>query len=236
MTLDLVYVVRPGETNEPLLYSLRSAAQNLPHGRVWIAGYKPTWVENVGHLPTIQAKSKYENSTANILTAATHPEVSDQFILMNDDFFVLRPVESVPTLHRGPLDEVLGYYSAKYGVNEYIEGARQTEKLLNSWGIDDVLSYELHVPMVFGKASLVEVLRRAAIDGAHITCLHKRTLYGNVMQLGGTQVADCKLTSGYYDWTRDDAFLSSAQWTWHRLRRDVKRRFAKRSPYETGGA
>ncbi|MFF3129757.1 hypothetical protein ACFVRD_48125 [Streptomyces sp. NPDC057908] len=52
---DIVYVVRPWNQNEQLRYSLRTLA-NLPHRRVWIAGYCPTWVgPDVGRIPVAQA-------------------------------------------------------------------------------------------------------------------------------------------------------------------------------------
>jgi hypothetical protein len=50
---DVVYVVRPGNRNEELRYSLRSIAAHLPHRRVWLAGFCPSWVRNISFIPAL---------------------------------------------------------------------------------------------------------------------------------------------------------------------------------------
>lgn len=178
--LDVVYVVRPGDDNEELRFSLRSLV-NLPHGDVWIAGHKPPWVRNVNHVPTRQSGSKFDNSTANLSAAAA--EVSGRFVYMNDDFFITEPIPHVPMLHNGPVADQ--FYPRIY---DYGRGAHLTAALLASHGVPDPLSYELHVPMEMDSGKLLEALRVA--DG--VSPLHKRTLYGNLFDVGGDEVADPK--------------------------------------------
>ena len=72
MTPDIVYVVRPGERNEELRYSLRSLS-NLPHGRVWIAGYMPKWVTGVEHIPSPAKPGSHVHAKANLRAACQHP-------------------------------------------------------------------------------------------------------------------------------------------------------------------
>ena len=45
--MDFVYIVKEDEKNEDLKYSLRSIAKFYPENKVWIVGYKPSWVKNV---------------------------------------------------------------------------------------------------------------------------------------------------------------------------------------------
>ena len=60
--MDLVYIVKNSEVNEDLRYSLRSVAKFVPHDKIWIVGYKPSWVQNVEYLPVPQnLGSKWKN-------------------------------------------------------------------------------------------------------------------------------------------------------------------------------
>jgi hypothetical protein len=230
--VDLVYVVRPGEHNNELRYSLRSVAQHLPHDRVWIVGYAPTWLRSVETLHRIQDASKWENSTGNLLTACDHPGISEQFVYMNDDFYVMEPLDKVPTLHRGPVTEVLASYTARYQ-SAYTEGMERTARLLDRWGYDEPLSYELHAPLVVNKSTMLDVLHRAAAEREPITALHKRTLYGNVALLEGERTEDVKVSHGHPATLPSGPFLSSAPRTFRSsMKRLLARRFPTRSPYE----
>src|SRR5688572_14976620 len=101
--MDIVFPIRASGRTDELRYSLRSLV-NLPHDRVWIAGHRPEWVsKEVGHIAVHQlgGTTKYERSLANLLAACSHPEVSDEFVRFDDDFFVMVPMDRVPLLHQG---------------------------------------------------------------------------------------------------------------------------------------
>lgn len=244
MNPDIVYVVGRDETNEELRYSLRSL-RNLPHGTVWIAGYRPRWVQNVEHLPLRQDATKYQNSTANLLAASTHPDVSEVFYYFNDDFFVLRPTPDVPALHLGPIGDRVDYYDEKYGhrrngAGAYRDGMVATSKLLASWGLTDLLCYEVHAPITVNKDGMFEVIRRAFAETS-IVALHKRTLYGNVHRLGG-EIAhsggklDVKVLTADHTWDDDQTFMSTSNQSWGsgRAGRRLRELFPEPSPYERG--
>jgi len=208
--MDVVYPVRPGARNEELRYSLRSLV-NLPHSTVWLAGYRPPWVEGARHVRVQQGQSKYRNSTANLRAACEHPDLSDQFILMNDDFFIVRPVAAVPTLHRGPVTDVIADYAARHRRSgPYVSGMNDTLRLLRTLGFDEPLSYEMHTPMVVDKHRMLEVLAL----GADLPVLHKRTLYGNWCRVGGDQAADVKIRDDRDDWDPAGPFISTAPRPW----------------------
>lgn len=187
---DVVYVAGPWDRNEELRYSLRSLAAHLPHGRVWVAGHRPPWLAGtVGHIQVPPAQSRFESSTANLRAACEHPEVSEEFVYFNDDFFVMEPVEGVPVMHRGPLADVIeGTRSSLYR-----RGAQATGLLMERLGLADdgpLLSYELHVPLPVTKAGMLAAMKA----GRGLPVLHKRTLYGNLHRLGGEQLLDVKVT------------------------------------------
>ncbi len=226
---DLVYVVRPGDVNDELRYSLRSVAENLPHRRVWVVGHMPPWLRDVHHLPTVQSDTKYRNSTGNVRAACEHPEVSDPFVLMNDDFYVLKHTPFIPALHRGRVDKVATEYEARYGWSKYLEGMEQTRELLAELGVTDPLSYELHVPMTVEKEHMLEALSL----GAALPVLHKRTLYGNLAEIGGEETGDVKVSRGRAEWSPLWTYLSTDPKSWRGGAGEfVRMRFKERSRYE----
>jgi hypothetical protein len=227
---DIVYPVRPGNTNQELRYSLRSLA-HLPHGRVWIAGHRPPWVRGVGHIPMPPQATKYLGSTANLRAAVEHPDVAEAFILMNDDFFVMIPVKEVPVLHRGPVDRVEAYYASR-GRGLYLQGLRDTKALLADLGYPAPLSYEVHVPMPMTKTRAREALK----VGGHLPVLHKRTLYGVMHRVGGRQISDPKILTRSPRFLRESVFLSTMPDTFARgvVGHFIRERFPAPGPYERG--
>ncbi|MEX2132961.1 MAG: hypothetical protein WEB67_02375, partial [Acidimicrobiia bacterium] len=177
--LDVVYLVRQGD-NPELRYSLRSL-RNVAHGRVWIVGHKPEWVTGCRHIPIRQTSDKWANTRAGLLAACTHPDIG-RFQLWNDDFYALQPTE-IPVWHQGPIEPDRRNRNAP----THLDGGAATFRLLQRWGVDPVLDYGVHVPMVIDGQRMVEAFERA---GDRIPALHRRTLYGNLSQIGGEQVED----------------------------------------------
>lgn len=230
---DVVYVVKTAEDNEELRYSLRSLV-NVPHGRLFIAGYKPSWLTNCIHIPTEQSGSKFNNSTNNLLQACRNKELSDEFIFMNDDFFIMKPTESIPALHRGVVSEVIRSYQQQRGGDEYIDGMQQTKALLVSMGFTEPISYELHVPILLNKNKFIEVMELQRRLNPHIRVVHKRTLYGNLANLGGIKTDDVKVYKNAPEFCEQWPFISSDDeaFRYGAVGLFVRSRFMKRSQYE----
>lgn len=232
---DVVIPVREGDHNLELRYALRSLA-NVPHRRVWIAGHMPTWVRGVRCIPTRQNRSKYENSTGNLLAACRNPSVSESFVLWNDDIFLLRPVERIPVLHRGPVSEVIGYYES-IASKAYLRGMRTTVAILARLGHPDPLSYELHVPLPMTKSGFLYAYSAAHRQGMPPTrVLHKRTLYGNIARLGGELTRDVKVFRVEQRWepSPEQLFLSTVDTLFrrHPAGAHVRDLFPDPGPYE----
>lgn len=222
-----VYFVRPGDDNEELRYSLRSLA-NVAHGDVWVVGYKPSWVRNVGYLPVAAPKTRihWTQAVVALTEACRSPEIPETFQLWNDDFFTLQPT-AIPLWHKGPVEDY-----ARYGrsATNWKTGMQETVRLLNAWGIDAVLDYELHVPMTVDKQKMGEALSRAAPYG--LKALQRRTLYGNLWAIGGEPHDDVSIgnrrdvPSGVWVSTNDQSF------TFGRVGQHIRRLFPDPSPYE----
>lgn len=206
---DVVYVVRPGEHNDSLRYSLRSIAANLPHRELVIAGYCPSWLTNVRCIPVPQRATKWRNSTANLRAAAEHPDVAESVVYANDDFYVLTPLDAMPVLHRGPVAEMTRAWHNYRGLAQYMAGATATARLLNAEGIPDPLCYEVHLPLPMTKTGLLEALNLPRERGVAIPVLHKRTLAANLARLGGTRIKDPKLPKAAKGWPDHWRFLST---------------------------
>lgn len=177
--MDLVYICRDGD-NEELRYSIRSAVANLPHDNIWVFGGKPDWYIG-NHVRLKQNGLKYDNARANLAAICRHYDVSDDFVLMNDDFYAIRPVDKVVPLHRGTLQEHLDMIHVNMGYRRLVE---ETLDTLVNMGSRNLLSYELHVPMVMNKKNLGRII---GLPGLW------RSLYGNLYDIGGEKFADVKV-------------------------------------------
>ncbi|MFC8332724.1 hypothetical protein [Streptomyces olivaceus] len=202
--LDIVCPLREAASHEELRYALRTWEANLPHGRVWLVGHRPRWAINVEHIPNRQNGTKYSNTSRAVEAACLHPDVSEQFIFLNDDFFVLHRLTALPVYHRGPLREVEAYYASR-GNGAYLRGLRETRDLLVDRGHEDPLSYELHVPLPVTKTGMLTALDA----GRHLDVLHKRTAYGVLAGIGGERMRDVKVLHRRPGFETRSGFLST---------------------------
>ena len=234
--MDVVYICAAEEPNEELRYSLRSL-RNLPHRHVWVVGYRPRWVVQAGYVPTRQAGRKHSNTWRNWLAMADCGQISDRFVLFNDDFFVRSPITEVPTVHRGPLDDAITEYR-RHRLTEYSQRAAFTRDALRRAGRIGVLySYELHMPMVIDRHQLVEAVawlqRNRTLPLEYIS---KRTFYGNWAQVGGSLVRDCKTQNAKAPVPNNPMFVSSSSRSWTGVTGHWARSsFPDPSPYEHSG-
>lgn len=227
MTPDIVYVVRPGEKNEELRFSIRSVIANLPHRKVWIAGYCPKWLGNdIGVIKTQTRPGGHVSAKANLRAACEHPEVSEEFVYMNDDFFVMQPLNELPVMHRGSLAEVA---KSDKMASSYQRHIGKTLEVLEKRGIQEPLMYDLHGPMTVTKTGMLEVLELCR----KVPMLQERTLFGNLQHVGGEKRHNYKLWRTRRDW-QSWPFLSSND---NNFRTDtigqfIRSKFSEASPYE----
>ena len=193
--------MRVAASSQELRYALRSWCTNLPHRQVWLVGHRPHWASSeVGHIPTVQDGSKWENTTTAMRAACEHPDVSDTFVWCNDDTFTMRPfLDGMPVLHRGLLRDIVARRAGRPGYggrDEYGAGLGAALARLEGLGYGEALCYEHHSPLPVGKAAMVEALDvGAGLDVA------KRSVYGNLAGLGGEFAEDVKIA-----WRRPQGF------------------------------
>lgn len=192
--MDILYTLKNNYSGEELRYSLRSL-ENIPHDRVFFVGGCPKWAKDIIHIPTNQTGTKYKNTTHNIQTACYNSELSEDFILMNDDFFILDTIKN-PTkelnLYMGTVQSYIDKLKKRHPTGSaYIKGMEQTKEFLQGLGVLDPLSYELHIPFVLNKNKFLKMFELLGVKD--IPCFHKRTVYGNLHLKVGTDTQDVKI-------------------------------------------
>ena len=204
--MDLVYICRSGD-NEELRYSLRSAQENASYDNVWLIGGKPGWYSGDFVDVPNSGKNKFENIKTCISIIPKIGSISDDFILMNDDFFFIKKTGTMPTYHGGLLIDKIKQYQ-DLGAKKYATLLSKTYKDLIRQGIKDPLDYDIHLPMPMNKQKLKESIKKAYFP---------RSGYGNIHSVGGELVKDVKiyslknqLASKNYDFTDNNiAFIST---------------------------
>lgn len=224
--LDIVYFVKETPHNEELRYSLRSVDLNLPHKRVWIFGGCPTNI-----IPDVRvrvdqvSKTKWDNVHSMYKMVCENKEITDNFIMFNDDFFIMKPTDKIEPLYRCALDEHIKILEPTKP-SAYSKLLRACRETLTG----EPLSYELHTPFIFNKKKLMGML--TSFPGQHCT----RTMYGNIYNIGGERANDVKIfnSSPTFNY-KSSQFLSTDDpvininndiWRW------LQKQFPKKSRFE----
>lgn len=207
--VDVVYFVKDSWTNEELRYSLRSICANLNCGRVWFYGGCPGGIKPDEHVDVRQTGlTKWERVNNMIRMACLNDEISEDFYLFNDDFFVLQPTAIIPPFYHGDLRTRIAKIEKKHkGPTAYSKSLMNTVAVLEKRGFD-TLNYALHIPMPVNRRKAIETL------DTFVGFPMFRSLYGNQHKIGGIDRPDVKCEAvgkpfdenGDYLSTADDSF------------------------------
>lgn len=221
---------RDGE-NEELRYSLRSLQENAPEGNVWLIGGKPWWYVG-NHLYVPQKLSKYANARMSLKALCSDDRIDNNIVLMNDDFFFVKPVDVIEDYHGGLLSDKIDRYETMYPSGSYTRMLDITMRNLNSRGINVPLDYELHIPMNMTRDKLSETIK----DKRSLW----RSTYGNMYSVGGKQISDVKVYNDTrridpYDWKSSDLpYLSTIDSSFDgEIAEMLKEMFPNPSKYES---
>lgn len=177
--------------NNEIRYSLRSLEKyiQVPFD-VTIVGLKPSWLTNVQHIPFVEMPG--DNALVNQakkLWVAMH-YVPNQFIWMNDDFYVLAPLAEIPMFHGGPmLERVDRIKENKHWKLSMYDSAyvHTVETLTGELCAPNPIHYDQHLPMPMEKGHIHTLL-----DRFDLGTFRFRSLYGNFFQVGGILTRDPK--------------------------------------------
>ena len=183
---DIVYFVKDTPTNEELRYSVRSLA-NFPHGKVWFYGGCPDGLKPDRHVYVKQDQpTKWANIFKMYKMVCCNEEISDDFWLFNDDFFIMKKVKKGPNYYEGDLYKRVVTLEDKHGgITPYSQQLRYTLQELEGMGCE-TKNYALHVPMLMNREKGKELCN--IISGPMIRCV-----YGNYFKVGGEDHRDVKI-------------------------------------------
>ena len=235
MIKDIVYILGKGSKwgNREIRYSLRSLSKLNSYGKVFIVGACPSWIneKKIIHIPAEDRHAnKLKNAIEKILFACRDSRVSDDFILMNDDFLFLRKTDEINTYDKGSLESAERDHKTQSGY--YFSAIRTTRRILSDIGVKGEVDFEVHYPMVLNKAKFIKTISK--IDYLTIPFLF-RSVYGNMNKVESKYIDDPKLYSladfkkfkdGNFISTDNNVVLEKEFQKW------IKRKFPGQSPYE----
>lgn len=148
--MDAVYIIgdlSPWSDNETK-YSLRSLEKHVSGiDDVYIVGHKPVFInDSVIHIPAKDLTfNRAKNIATKILLACADENLSENFLLMNDDYFFLQDadVKSYPYHYNGSLRDVKAHSNFIHHVKATIRALEGNNK--------PILNYDCHYPIVVNK-------------------------------------------------------------------------------------
>jgi hypothetical protein len=184
--MDFVYLCKTGE-NEELRYSIRSVLNSFPKAKIWVVGGKPKWYIG-NYIEVVQDRNLYTNIYNNLVAICKSNEISNKFMLMNDDFFIVNKVSKINYFYNGSLSEKITTYKEITGSSPYITKLSDTNNRLRKHGVESPIDYEMHTPFPMEKDKLKKILDN---DYKYLV----RSMYGNLNSVGGKKIQDVKIYS-----------------------------------------
>lgn len=233
--MDILYPLKRTRDNKELKYSLRSL-QNIKHDKVFIIGDLPDFpIVNINYIYSNTLDSRYETTTNHIKTACQCKDISDDFILMNDDFYFLKSttLEDL-NVDRGLLKEVVKFYHKNHNpLTRYDRLVEQTYLHYKEIGQNEPRSFELHCPMIINKKKFLSILPMFSSEALHCC---KRTIYGNKFIENSKSMEDVKILSNQaVDFNKYDSmqFISTSRAMFSVIEPYLKQKFPDKSIYES---
>lgn len=251
--MDVGYILGHQDQYEELRYSLRSLVNFTPGvDQVWVAGAPPPdWSQNINWIPVDQLELVEDpvtherdenwwyhrklNMRTNLLRICEHPDVSERFLYMNDDFYLVQPTDATPLPYRGTI--------ANFAAGNILDRSQNNGpypdiyRHLTALGVEDPVFVSEHVPMVVDKHRLADMMR----DAWHIPGFPYASLWGNLTDVplvdGGKVGGDRLLVKHhlYYEdwpeewWSASTVHRSFFDWPVGEL---IRTMFSDPSPYE----
>jgi hypothetical protein len=192
--IDVVYIFGKGSPwqNNELRYSLRSVEKNLRYYRnVFLIGAKPDFIgPEVIEVPYKDVyANKQRNIMSKILRACNDSRISQEFMLFNDDYFLLEPTEA-PT-YPYYFDKDLKTKSNEYS-NAYKNCIDETIQALQG---KDGRHFDIHKPIIYNKLKFKAMV--AIYDWNVRYGYIVKSMYCNHNNIQGVQMADNKINYPY---------------------------------------
>ena len=231
MMYDIVYVLKNDIKSEEIRYSLRSVDENFPHRKVWFYGGKPEGLKPDEMVEFKQSGiNKWEKVKNSLIKVCKNDDITEDFFLFNDDFYVLKPVEGefINFCGEDLKDRAKEIYSRTGKASQYYSQLMNTASFLKARGYES-RSFVLHVPMLINRKKALEVLTTPNITPM------VRSLYGNMANVPAVKKKDVKIHELQGVPGQDWEYLSSSDKSFREGELGVwlKDRFPNPSRFET---
>ncbi len=192
-------VIRLGpRIDEQAKYTIRSLAAHLPAARIVTAGSRPHW-SGAEHIDVPQVGGKFGHAYAVLRAILDADDLTDDVVIADDDMYLMRPLETLPEYHRGPLADVTPGPLRMRGWADTMDAVGP-----------DALCRDLHVPTLVRRADLA-----ARLDALDLPMQRRVRVWWRTLVGGGCEyLPDVKAREGL---PADDAlWVSSSDVSWSR--------------------
>lgn len=232
MKHDIVYILKNNYTSEEIRYSIRSVCRNFPFRKIWFYGGKPDGIEPDRMVEFVQTgTTKWEKVSNTLRMICENDEITEDFWLFNDDFFIMQKVTGLEPMVAGTLEERVVNIQRKHrGVpTSYSRQLTNTVRVLRAKGYD-TFDYALHVPMLINRKKGLETLNK--FRGYPMF----RSLYGNHHRIGGTRIKDVKIVDLNKVPTGNEVLLSTKDSSFRdgEVGKYIREKFRWKCRYEAG--
>lgn len=203
--LDVVipYIESKAWEENEIRYCLRGIEKHVKNlGTVHVIGHPPAFLrEVVSHKANLNSNihNKEPNIFRKVIYACQNPEISDPFLFMNDDHFLLQDVSiDYPFYHSGTL--LAKIPAEKRTFTPYQRCCLRTACELSVKGFP-ILNYDVHLPIIIYKQNFLDAVSQFNWNTEGIGLVMK-SIYGNfVFQYNKSilvqLITDCKIQKGY---------------------------------------
>lgn len=191
--IDIIYPLAKGSrlTNLELRYSLRSIEKHCRNvGKIFISGDNLDWLQNHVHIPS---EPIYQCKDANINRAyydvCISGQLSDEFLIMNDDFFFLEDCDLNEFVNYQRDYDLKGHFE-KYGNRNYpyIKSIHRTMELTKGGQ-----HFDLHIPMKCNTKNFIKCFEKYEKYMSDENAPLIRSLYGNMFIKDAPIMKDVKI-------------------------------------------
>ncbi len=193
--IDIVYINQKTPWgNKELMYSLRSVEKYVKNYRnIYLVGHKPRFIsDQVIHVPY---DDKFVNKATNImmkvLTGSEQPDLSENFMLLNDDYFFVGDIDAptYPYYWKCDLTKTIQIQR-----NEYQQHVIPTFKALLDKGLP-TKNFDTHKPIIYNRVLFSEVVSQYDwnIPWGYIL----RSIYCNTLGIEGVERIDNKINHSH---------------------------------------
>lgn len=176
---DAVYPFNGGDTWE-LEQSIRLIRKNVKGLRhIYTIGIDSGL--DVIHIPYIEEDAKEINIWKKTCAACFIPDISDTFLFINDDHFVIQEIDMfLNYMYGGRIDEIVSGGQYQNAVNRTLYELKK--RCL------DIKNFDIHCPMFIEKSKFMEVFNEFGVDNE----LLMKSCYCNYHKIEGGEMPDLK--------------------------------------------